>query len=102
MNWNVALLLILAVVCANIPWISQRFLLFITPVKGKKEWMRLIEWLLFYAIIGLIAIGLEQKTLGTLHQQQWEFYVTTLCLFMVCAFPGFIYRHQLIHQLQRK
>ncbi len=102
MSLNDYIILLLAIVCANIPWISQRFLFVIIPANGKREWMRLLEWLMFYLVVGAIALGIEKKTLGIIHQQQWEFYVTTLCLFMVCAFPGFLYRHQLMHLLQRK
>ena len=102
MSWSISLILVLAVVCANIPWISQRFFLIWNPPAGKKAWMRFVEWFCYYLLIGLIAMGLEKKTLGVLHQQDWEFYVTTLSLFLVCAFPGFLYRHQLLHLLQRK
>ncbi len=42
-----------------------------------------------------MALALENKVTGGLHPQQWEFYVATLCLFVVFALPGFIYHYDL-------
>ena len=63
--------------------------------------MRLLEWLLLYFIVGFIALGFEKKMTGQLHAQDWEFYATGFCLFIVFALPGFIYRHDFLHHLQR-
>jgi len=63
--------------------------------------MRLLEWLLLYFIVGFIALGLEKKMTGQLHSQNWEFYATGYCLFIVFALPGFIYRHDFLIHLQR-
>lgn len=98
----VVLILVVAAVAANLPWLSERFLFVRNPSGGKKEWMRLLEWLLLYLVVGLIAVGVERKAFGVVHQQSWEFYVVTLCLFMVFAMPGFIYRHILGRLLQRR
>ena len=38
-------------------------------------------------------MALEYKMTGGLHTQQWEFYVASLCLFVVFALPGFIYHY---------
>ncbi|HLA39718.1 MAG TPA: DUF2818 family protein, partial [Candidatus Glassbacteria bacterium] len=35
---------------------------------------------------------LVEKNLGPVHPQRWEFYATTACLFLVFAYPGFVYR----------
>jgi len=40
-------------------------------------------------------MALENKLTGGLHNQQWGFYVATLCLFVVFALPGFIYHYDL-------
>ena len=97
----VALILVIAAVAANLPWLSERFLFVWRPAVGKKEWMRLLEWLVLYGLVGLIAVGLERKAYGDVHPQSWEFYVVTLCLFLVFALPGFVYRHILSRLLQR-
>jgi len=96
------ILLVFAIIAANLPWLSERVLFIWTPAKGKSPWVRLAEWLLLYFIVGGIAIGLEQKTLGEVHAQDWEFYVVTFCLFLVFALPGFIYRYDLRHHLDRE
>ncbi|HHO68508.1 MAG TPA: DUF2818 family protein [Gammaproteobacteria bacterium] len=95
------LLLAIAVVAANLPWLSDR-LLFVKELPGGKPlWLRLLEWLLLYLVVGAIALGLERKTLGNIHEQGWEFYTVTLCLFLVFALPGFLYRYDLKHHLER-
>lgn len=89
------LLLVLAVVAANLPWLSERFLfVFSVPGGYKSFWMRLIEWLLMGVLVGLVSIGLERKATGGTHGQDWEFYAVGLFLFMVFAIPGFIWRYQ--------
>jgi len=94
-NVAVWLLLGLAVIAANLPWLSERFLFFIRPADAQKKfWMRLIEWLLLAVLTGLLAVGLERKATGGIHEQDWEFYAVGLFLFMVFAIPGFIWRHQ--------
>lgn len=85
----------LAVLAANLPWLSERFLFVMEPRDGhKRTWMRLLEWLLLALLIGLVALGLERRATGGVHEQSWEFYVVGLFLFMVFAIPGFIWRHQ--------
>ncbi|MCI0399709.1 MAG: DUF2818 family protein [Gammaproteobacteria bacterium] len=97
------LLVLVAIFAANLPWISDRFLFFLaTSGKGKRPWMRLLEWLLLYFLTGLLALGLEKKVTGELHSQDWEFYAVTFSLFVVFALPGFIYRHDLKKHLDRR
>jgi hypothetical protein len=89
------LLLGLAVIAANLPWLSDRFMFIITPGGGTKQiWMRLLEWLLLALLTGIVAMGVERRATGGAHEQGWEFYVVGLFLFMVFAIPGFIWRHQ--------
>lgn len=88
--------LILALIGANLPWLSDRILFVYAPKSGgKPAWVRLLEWLLMYFVVGLIALGLEQKLHGQPHSQDWEFYAVNLFLFLVFALPGFIYRYDL-------
>ncbi|MGE0081387.1 MAG: DUF2818 family protein [Thiohalomonadaceae bacterium] len=97
------LLVAVAFVAANLPWVSERFFVVLTPKGGhKRAWQRWFEWLVLYAITGAVAVGLEQKLTGERYAQGWEFYATTLCLFLVFALPGFIYRHDLRHHFARK
>jgi hypothetical protein len=98
----VMVLLAIAILAANLPWLSER-VLFVFPAPGgaKSGWLRLVEWLVLYFLVGGIAMGLEQKSFGVRHAQDWEFYAVTLCLFLVFALPGFIYRYDLKGHLDR-
>jgi hypothetical protein len=86
-------LLTVAFLAANLPWLSERFLLVINL--HKTAGWRWLEWLVCYGLVGLLAMALEHKLTGGLHVQQWEFYVATSCLFVVFALPGFIYHYDL-------
>lgn len=86
------LLLLVALIAANLPWLSERFLL-LAPLR-KNAWHRWLEWLLWYGVCGVLAVALEYKVTGDVHTQAWEFYVATLCLFMVSALPGFIVHYE--------
>lgn len=95
------LLILVAFVAANLPWLTERRF-FIFPAGEKKSaWFYLLEWLVLYFIVGGIALGLEQKAMGDIHPQDWEFYVVALCLFLVFALPGFIYRYDLKAHLEK-
>lgn len=102
---NVSLLLFLiAFVLANLPWLNERWLFVLRPPAGqpKKFWMCLVEWALLFIIWGFLAFAIEKKMMGQIYQQGWEFYVVALCLFVVFALPGFIYRYDLRPHLQRR
>jgi hypothetical protein len=86
---------------ANVPWLSDRLFMLI-KVERKTGGLRWLEWLLLYLLAGLLAAGLEYKVTGTKHAQGWEFYVTTFCLFVVFALPGFIYHYDLKKILQKR
>jgi Na+(H+)/acetate symporter ActP len=86
-------LLLLALVLANVPWLTSR-LFFVLPVKQSSKsvaWC-LLELVVFYFLLGLLARYAEQATMGQVSPQKWEFYAITACMFLVLAFPGFIYR----------
>ena len=97
------LLVAVALVAANLPWLSDRLLfVFPAPGGGKRAWMRWTEWFLLYLLTGFFALGLEKKVRGEIYHQGWEFYAVTLCLFLVFALPGFIYRYAPRHHLARR
>ncbi len=86
-------LLLLALVLANVPWLTSR-LFFVLPLKQSSKsvaWC-LLELVVFYFLLGLLARYAEQATMGQVSPQKWEFYAITACMFLVLAFPGFIYR----------
>ncbi len=98
----IIIFLVIAFIAANLPWISERLFGVITLKSGTKSvWMSILEWFVMYLLIGLVALGIEKKFTSDVYSQSWEFYASTLCLFLVFALPGFIYRFDLKHLLER-
>jgi hypothetical protein len=89
--------IVLALLAANLPFLNER-LFGLVPLKGsdgtggKSLWLRLIEVLLMYLLVGLVAYLLESRA-GNTFAQGWEFYAITLFLFVVLAYPGFVWRY---------
>jgi hypothetical protein len=105
MNTSTAVWIVVgfAFVAANLPWLSERLFFAFRPHGGQKRaWHRWLEWLTLYGVMGGVVVGVERKFTGEFFPQDWEFYVITLCLFLVFALPGFIYRHDLRHHLERR
>jgi hypothetical protein len=90
------LLASIAIAAANTPFVSQRAFLFF-PLPASKQpksfALRLLELLLLYFAVGALSWFLEARAHGSRYPQGWEFYVLTLCLFLVFAFPGFVWRY---------
>lgn len=81
-----------AFVGANLPFLNNR-LLAVWPLKNPKGLpLRLLELVLYYFIVGGMALLLEQRA-GQIAPQGWEFYAVTGALFLTLAFPGFVYRY---------
>ena len=98
----IIIFLFVAFLAANLPWISERLFGVIKLKSGTKSvWMSLLEWFIMYLLIGMVALGIEKKFTSDIYSQGWEFYASTFCLFLVFALPGFIYRFDLKHLLQR-
>lgn len=93
MSSAIVLLLLLALLSANLPWLSERLFYAVTLKSGKHMGWRLLELVTLYFVLGSIAYVTEKKTMGQVATQHWEFYATTACLFLVLATPGFIYRY---------
>lgn len=88
-SWFVILLAVLA---ANLPFVNERaFSVFPLGRPSKPVWLRLIELIVLYALVGAIAYALESR-IGNAFSQGWQFYAVTACLFTVLAFPGFVFR----------
>lgn len=85
--------ILLAVCAANLPFLSNRLFAVIPLTRGTKPfWLRLIEMLVLYVLIGAIAHSLESR-IGNAFPQGWEFYAITGCLFLVLGYPGFVLRY---------
>lgn len=93
MNFSTTLLLILAFIAANLPFLVERIFFVVKPRSGRKNvaW-RLLELIAMFFVVGGIALLLERK-LGDIHPQNWEFYAVNASLFVVFSYPGFVYRY---------
>ncbi|HAT33579.1 MAG TPA: DUF2818 domain-containing protein [Janthinobacterium sp.] len=95
------LVIALALAGANLPFFNDRVLGLI-PVKAgagfdgrpwhKPLYLRLLEMVLLYFVVGAVGFALEAQ-IGNVFPQTWEFYAITGCLFVVLAFPGFVLRY---------
>ncbi len=86
------LLLVVAVGLANLAFFTERLFLLVALRKTKSLWWRLFEVLVYYGIFIGLGRALEAYV-GRLHAQAWQFYAITLLIFLVLAYPGFIYRY---------
>lgn len=93
MDAGQTILLLIALIAANLPFFSER-IFFIIRVKGGKKHLgwRLLELIALYFLVGGAAWLLEAR-LSTPHQQRWEFYAITACMFAVFAYPGFVVKY---------
>lgn len=92
------LVLVLAVVGANLPFVNDRLFLAgprLKPVKGV-GW-RLLELLVYAAAVMAAGVGLE-GSLGQAQPQGWQFYAVMVCIFLTLAFPGFVWRYLRRHR----
>ncbi|MGJ7486372.1 DUF2818 family protein [Variovorax sp. LT2P21] len=96
---SVWLVLLLALVAANLPFVNERLLACIPVGTGGKKSLalRLAELVLLYVIVGGIGLLFERRV-GQIAPQGWEFYAITGALFIVLAFPGFTWRYLLKHR----
>jgi Protein of unknown function (DUF2818) len=93
---SVWLVIVAAVLAANLPFLSQRLLAVIPLASGKNLAIRLAELVFLYFVVGGAGLLLE-KRLGQIAPQGWEFYAITGTLFVTLAFPGFVWRYLLKH-----
>lgn len=89
---SVSLVLLAAVVAANLPFLNQRWLAVLPRRLPKTLGIHLIELVIWYFLVGALGLALESAA-GQIAPQGWEFYATTAALFLTLAFPGFVYRY---------
>ncbi|EGV35117.1 putative inner membrane protein [Neisseria weaveri] len=84
-------LLVLALIFANAPFLTQR-LFGVAKLANKHFGHHLLELFAGFGIMALLAYLLESRA-GAVHSQDWEFYVTVACLYLIFAFPAFVWRY---------
>ena len=92
LSLSVWLVVLLAVVGANLPFINDRWFVVWPRQAPKSLSLRLFELFLFYILLGGAALLLEPAA-GQIYPQKWEFYATTGTLFLTLAFPGFVFKY---------
>jgi hypothetical protein len=86
-------LILLALPAANLPFFNERLLAVIPLGRPVKPfWLRLVELAAMYGLVALVARLLEAR-MGNVFSQKWEFFAITACLFIVLAYPGFVFRY---------
>ena len=89
------LVIAVALALANLPFVNES-LFGVIPLNtknGKKSaWTRVFELLVLYFVTGAVAYALEAR-IGNVFTQVKEFYMITVPLFVVLAFPGFVLRY---------
>jgi hypothetical protein len=95
---SVWLVLAVALVAANLPFLNER-LLGVGPLRRpvKSLPLRLAELVVLYFVAGGVGFLFERRV-GQIASQGWEFYAVTAALFVVLAFPGFTWRYLLKHR----
>lgn len=86
------LVLLVALIAANAPYLSNRLLLVGPRLSPKPFGWRALELALMAALSLAVGMLLESH-LGQRQPQGWEFYATALCLFLTFGFPGFVWRY---------
>ncbi len=92
MNASMLVLLLLALVLANLPFVIRHRLFGVLPLKRKHFGHQLLEWAAAYVAVGALAYVLESRA-GAVHPQGVTFYVVTVLMFAVFAFPAFVWRY---------
>lgn len=89
---EVWLLIALAAVLANLPFVNER-LFVIGPRRDPKSlaW-RMLELVVLAALVYGAGAVIEMRT-GQRAPQNWEFFAAGACLFLTLAFPGFVWRY---------
>ncbi|KFI06639.1 DUF2818 family protein [Massilia sp. BSC265] len=98
------LVVAISIAAANLPFLTERVfgVIRLTPnsagdgnpssARTKSFPLRLLELIVLYFVVGFLARMLESR-IGGVFAQNWEFYAITGCLFLVLAFPGFVFRY---------
>jgi hypothetical protein len=94
---SVWVVVLLALLVANLPFISNRLFAVYALKQPKNLAIRVGEMVVWYFLAGGLGLYLEQRT-GQIAPQGWEFYAVTGALFITFAFPGFTWRYLFKHR----
>lgn len=83
-------ILALAVVAANLPFLSGRVLVIGPWRSAQGLGSRLLEWMLLGCVTWGLGLTLEAH-IGQVHPQGWAFHVALACFYLTLAFPGAVW-----------
>jgi hypothetical protein len=86
------LVLLFAIVAANLPFLNERLFVFGPQRHPKSLAWRLLEVVMLFGLTLALGFALEAR-IGQRQPQGWEFYAAAGCLFVTLAFPGFVWRY---------
>lgn len=90
--WAIAIVLVAAIVAANLPFLNERLFLVGPRRENKAFAWRLLELVVYAGLVGLLGRGLENH-LTQASPLRWEFVAVWLCVFLTLGFPGFVWRY---------
>ena len=93
---SIWLVIVAALLAANLPFFTTRWLAVVPVPQPKSLALRLTELVVLYFVVGGLGLALEQRA-GQIAPQGWEFYAVTGTLFLTFAFPGFVWRYLFRH-----
>ena len=94
---SVWVVLLVALVAANLPFLNDRLFGVVPLPIPKTLAIRFAELVVLYFMAGGIGLLFERRA-GQIAPQGWEFYAVTGALFIVLAFPGFTWRYLMKHR----
>ena len=89
--------LIVGILAANLPFLSERLFFVGAPRRPKSLGWRLLELLVLYGVTLGVGFALEQR-IGQIYPQGWEFFAASLFMFLTLVFPRFVWRNLRRHR----
>ena len=86
------LVLLFALVAANLPFVNERLFVAGPRRTTKSLAWRVLELLVLYGLTLALGFAVEAR-IGQRQPQGWEFYAAFGCFFLTLAFPGFVWRY---------
>ena len=91
------LVLLVAIVAANLPFINERLFIVGPRQSPKSIGWRLLELVVGWGLTLALGFALEARA-GQIQAQGWEFYAALGFAFLTFAFPGFVWRYLRRHR----